>query len=79
MALPHSAYGWFVSAERGALRLLMIAIGFILMVVGLALGVTMVMLPPGLFFGFTGFALVVWGGLGELPTDHSGIDSPHRS
>jgi hypothetical protein len=69
MALPHSAYGWLALAERGALRLLMVTIGVMLMVVGLGLGVSMVMLPPGVFFGLTGFALLVWGAVGELPAD----------
>jgi hypothetical protein len=67
MALPHSASGWLVVAERGLLRMLMVAIGLILMVVGLGLGVSMVMLPPGVFFGLTGFVLLVWGALGDLP------------
>ena len=67
MALPHSAYGWLALAERGALRTLMAAIGLMLMVVGLGLGVSMVMLPPGVFFGLTGFALLIWGAVGELP------------
>lgn len=70
MALPHSASGWLVLAERGVLRVLMVAIGLILMVVGLGLGVSMVMLPPGVFFGLTGFALLVWGALGELPSNN---------
>ena len=70
MAFPHSPYGWLVLAERGALRALMIAFGLMLMVVGLALGVSMVMLPPGVFFGLTGFALLVWGAVGDLPADH---------
>jgi hypothetical protein len=34
-------------------------IGFVLMVVGLALGVTMIMLPVGLVVGLIGFAMVV--------------------
>ena len=67
MALPHSASGWLVVTERGLLRMLMVAIGLILMVVGLGLGVSMVMLPPGVFFGLTGFVLLVWGALGDLP------------
>lgn len=69
MALPHSAHEWFVLAERSALRLVMVATGFTLMVVGLALGVTMVMLPPGLFLGLTGLGVLVWGAVGELPMD----------
>ena len=69
MTLPHSAYEWFALAERAALRVLMVAIGAMLMVVGLGLGVSMVMLPPGVFFGLTGFALLIWGAVGELPAD----------
>ena len=38
-----------------------IIIGFVLMVVGLALGVTMIMLPVGLVVGMLGFAMVVGG------------------
>jgi len=35
--------------------------GFILMVVGLGLGVTMIMLPVGVVIGIIGFAMVVGG------------------
>ena len=35
--------------------------GFVLMVIGLALGVTMVMLPVGLAIGLLGFAMFVGG------------------
>ena len=70
MALSHSVYRWLKLAERGALRILMVAIGFMLMAVGLGLGVSMVMLPPGVFFGLTGFALLVWGAVGELPASN---------
>jgi hypothetical protein len=38
-----------------------VVIGFVLMVVGLALGVTMIMLPLGLVVGIAGLLLVVWG------------------
>ena len=69
MALPHSAHDWFVLAERSALRLAMIATGFTLMIVGLALGVTMVMLPPGMFLGLTGLGVLLWGAFGDLPID----------
>jgi hypothetical protein len=69
MALPHSAHEWFVFAEHGALRLVMVVTGFMLMVIGLALGVTMVMLPIGLFLGLTGVGVFIWGAFGELPDD----------
>lgn len=49
-----------------------IAGGFVLMVVGLGLGVTMIMLPVGLVVGLGGVLLFVWGLLGHLMTggDH---------
>lgn len=34
-------------------------VGFVLMVLGLALGVTMIMLPVGVVIGLIGFAMVV--------------------
>ena len=69
MALPHSAHEWLVFAEHGALRLIMVLTGFLLMVVGLALGVTMMMLPIGLVLGLTGVGLFIWGAFGDLPVD----------
>jgi hypothetical protein len=38
-----------------------VIVGFVLMVIGLALGVTMVMLPAGLVIGFIGLAIFVGG------------------
>jgi hypothetical protein len=38
-----------------------VVVGFILMVVGLGLGVTMIMLPAGLVIGFIGLGLVLSG------------------
>jgi hypothetical protein len=69
MQFPHTAHEWFTLAERSALRVVMVTIGFVLMVAGLGLGVTMVLLPPGLMLGFTGLGLVVWGVVGDLPID----------
>lgn len=69
MTFPHSAHEWLVLAEHGALRLVMVVTGFTLMVVGLALGVTMVMLPLGLLLGLTGVGVFVWGAVGELPVE----------
>lgn len=40
---------------------LAVVVGFVLMVIGLALGVTMIMLPVGVVIGLIGFALVVGG------------------
>ena len=38
-----------------------VVLGFILMVIGLGMGVTMVMLPAGLVIGLLGFAMFVGG------------------
>jgi hypothetical protein len=38
-----------------------VVVGFVLMVLGLGLGVTMVMLPVGIVIGLIGFAMVVAG------------------
>lgn len=38
-----------------------VVVGFVLMVVGLALGVTMIMLPAGIVIGLLGVALFVGG------------------
>ena len=46
-----------------------VVIGFILMVVGLGLGVTMIMLPVGLVVGLVGVGLFVWGLVGHLGSD----------
>ena len=70
MTFPHSAHEWFVLAERSALRLVMVVTGFTLMIIGLGLGVSVVMLPAGLFLGLTGLGVLVWGALGELPIDN---------
>ena len=43
-----------------------VAIGFVMMVVGLGLGVTMIMLPVGLVIGLVGVGIFVWGLLGHL-------------
>lgn len=40
---------------------LFVVVGFVLMVIGLAMGVTMVMLPAGLVVGLLGFAMFVGG------------------
>ena len=50
-------------------HVLAVVIGFILMVFGLGLGVTMVMLPVGLVVGLIGVGVFVWGLLGHLGED----------
>jgi len=52
-------------ALRGVLTFvehaLFVILGFVFMVVGIGLGVTMIMLPVGLVVGLVGFAMVVGG------------------
>lgn len=45
-----------------------VVLGFVLMVVGLGLGVTMIMLPVGLVLGLAGMGLFVAGIFGHLGT-----------
>lgn len=52
---------WFVAAERFVGHAVLAAIGFVLMFVGLAMGVTMVMLPMGIAVGILGVLLFVAG------------------
>ena len=55
----------FAHCRRGVGRLLehaaAVVIGFVMMVVGLGLGVTMIMLPVGLVIGLLGVAVFVGG------------------
>jgi hypothetical protein len=44
----------------------LIAIGFVLMVLGLGLGVTMIMLPVGVVIGLLGVAMLVGGLFGRF-------------
>ena len=60
----------YVRVVRGAVgffeHALIVFFGFVLMVVGLALGVTMIMLPVGVVVGLIGFAMFVGGLLVRL-------------
>jgi hypothetical protein len=47
-----------------------IIVGFVLMVVGLALGVTMIMLPVGVAVGLLGFLLLVGGFFAHVGRAH---------
>jgi hypothetical protein len=52
-------------AGSAVIHLGAIVTGFILMIVGLAMGVTLVMLPVGIAVGFVGLFLVLWGMFGR--------------
>ena len=69
MSKPLAQRHWFAVAERGALRIAMLVLGFVMMVVGLGLGVTMIMLPAGLVIGLAGLGLTLWGAVGDMPID----------
>ncbi len=64
-----AAHHCVVRTERGLLRLFLVAGGFALMVVGLALGISIFMLPAGLMVGLTGVGLATWGLAGDIPID----------
>jgi hypothetical protein len=60
-ALRHAAEagGWVLGHAAA------VVVGFGMMVAGLALGVTMVLLPVGLVIGLAGVLVFVWGVLGR--------------
>ncbi|MYD71457.1 MAG: hypothetical protein F4W89_12060 [Acidobacteria bacterium] len=60
---------WLETGERILGHLVAVLLGFVLMVLGLGLGVTMVMLPVGLVVGLVGALVFVWGLLGHLGKD----------
>ena len=57
------------TGERILGHVVAVVLGFVLMVVGLGLGVTIVMLPVGLVVGLLGVVVFVWGLLGHLGRD----------
>jgi hypothetical protein len=60
---------WILRTERGLLRVGMIALGLVFIVVGLGMGVSLVMLPPGIIIALSGVGLLIWGAVGDLPLD----------
>ncbi len=60
---------WLEKAQLVLAHVAAVVIGFVLMVFGLGLGVTMVMLPVGLAVGLFGVGVFVWGLLGHLGRD----------
>ena len=58
-ALLH--HPWVRTAESVLGHMAAVIVGFVLMVVGLALGVTMIMLPAGIVIGLIGVAMFVGG------------------
>ncbi|MXZ71173.1 MAG: hypothetical protein F4Z04_06675 [Acidobacteria bacterium] len=60
---------WLETGELILAHLAAVVFGFVLMVLGLGLGVTMIMLPVGLVVGLVGALAFVWGLLGHLGKD----------
>jgi hypothetical protein len=52
---------WITTIESLLGHIAAVIIGFVMMVVGLGLGVTMIMLPVGVVVGLIGFAVFVGG------------------
>ena len=52
---------WVLATESLVVHLAAIVVGFVMMVVGLGLGVTMIMLPAGIVIGLIGVAVFVAG------------------
>jgi hypothetical protein len=60
---------WMLRTERGLVRLAMLSLGFVSVILGLGMGVSIIMLPPGIVIGLAGVGLFVWGAVGDLPLD----------
>jgi hypothetical protein len=52
---------WFRATENLLVHIAAVIVGFVMMVVGLGLGVTMIMLPVGIVIGLAGAAIFVGG------------------
>ncbi len=57
---------WIRATENVVGHIAAIVVGFVMMVAGLGLGVTMIMLPVGLVIGLAGVALVVTGFFADI-------------
>jgi hypothetical protein len=57
---------WIRTTEAALGHVAAIVIGFVLMVVGLGLGVTMIMLPAGIVIGLIGVAIFIGGFFGHI-------------
>jgi hypothetical protein len=55
------------TGERILAHTIAVAVGFLLMIVGMGMGVTMVLLPIGLPLGLAGLLLFVWGLFSTAP------------
>ena len=63
---------WLHATENALGHVAAVIIGFVMMVIGLGLGVTMIMLPVGLVVGLAGVALFVSGIFGHFEVAKKG-------
>ena len=66
------------AAGRGLVHLGAIVVGFILMIVGVAMGVTVVMLPAGIAVGIAGLFVFLWGIFGKAQREATTTETPHQ-
>jgi hypothetical protein len=57
---------WIKITEQLLAHAAAVAVGVVMMIIGLALGVTMVMLPAGIVIGLAGVAIFVGGIFGRI-------------
>jgi predicted Na+-dependent transporter len=71
--MSHAVSARHMAAGLGRLfeHLTAIVVGFVMMIVGLGLGVTMIMLPVGLVIGLIGVAIFVGGLFANIEAPHS--------
>jgi hypothetical protein len=66
------------AAERGLLHIGAIIVGLILMIVGLAMGVSVVMLPVGIAVGIAGLFVFLWGIFGRVERASKTDETPQQ-
>ena len=66
------------AAGRGLVQLCAIIVGLILMIGGVAMGVTVVMLPVGLAVGIVGLFVFLWGIFGRAQEATKSSETPQR-
>ena len=70
---------WVKATENVLGHIAAIVVGFVMMVIGLGLGVTMIMLPLGIVVGLIGVAIFVGGLFAHIaPSDDTGRPSSDR-
>jgi hypothetical protein len=63
-------------AGRLAVHVVALVVGLVLMIAGVAMGVTIVLLPFGVPVGFFGLLLFLWGFFGRAPEEKAPAPPP---